>query len=279
MAKTKGPLFSVSASGALGQKIIYGQSVSGSTARKMRAVNFAPITENPTPAQVAQRALYSAAAAFWQTMTAPEREAYTQAAQAARITLYNAFLRDYLLNGPPVPALVPAVWDSADHDSAISIESAGRVARLTSFNWTWLSARAQGFHGTGKHNFEQTASGNIDQRAMVAVADAAASLSTYFGQDAHSYSYQAQGYCYHNGAYYSVPTFGPSDVISVEADLDGHTIEFFKNNDSVMVFSGVGAGPWAPGISLYNVDMQSFINCGQDAWTRTPGAGYNGWSV
>lgn len=279
MAKTHGPLFSLDASGAVASSIIYGRSKSGSTARKMRAADLNPSADAGSAGQLAQRQLVKDAIAYWHTMTTEQKAAYEAKARTAQITVYNAFLQDYLLNGPPTPPAVPAVWSPTDHASEVTIDGTGRNASRSGVNWNWRSARCESFKASGKWYHEITAGGPGGLRTMMGIATADADLNIWIGVDTYGYSYQAQGYLYHNSAYYSASTYGAGDVISVETDLDALTCEFFLNGTSVKLFTGVESGRlWTPAISIYDT-ADGTINTGQDAWSRPPGAGFAGWTA
>lgn len=69
---------------------------------------YRPPSVPMTYRQARQRALMAAAVIWYQSLTTPEKEAYRPAAQAARISIWNAALRDYMLKNPVQP---PTIWD------------------------------------------------------------------------------------------------------------------------------------------------------------------------
>ena len=72
MAKLKGPLFSLSASGALGPRLTYSMRGSGAQVRRQRANQ-----DVTTPAQAVERGYYTDALAAWATLSPAEKEQWT----------------------------------------------------------------------------------------------------------------------------------------------------------------------------------------------------------
>jgi len=72
MAKLKGPLFSLSASGALGPRLTYSMRRSGAQVRRQQA------NTNPnTAGQAVERGYYTDALAAWATLSPAEKEQWT----------------------------------------------------------------------------------------------------------------------------------------------------------------------------------------------------------
>ena len=99
MAKTKHALFSLAASGSLAGQLLFANQRGKQIARSMRGLRSAAVQRRTTPpsaAQMARRATYAAACAAWQALTTNQREAYRAAADAARITPFNLYLKTAL---------------------------------------------------------------------------------------------------------------------------------------------------------------------------------------
>lgn len=103
MAKTKGALFSQSASGAIGKKLIIGAHAGGQLVKCWHKP-----TGTPSDAQMAQRAMYRSAALAWASLSPAQKTAYGKKAATTGGTGYNQYLRENLKKNPS-PAGTP--WD------------------------------------------------------------------------------------------------------------------------------------------------------------------------
>ena len=119
MAKTKHALFSLAASGSLAGQLLFANQRGKQIARSMRGMRSAAVQRRTTPPSAAQlnhRATYAAACAAWQALTIGQREAYRAAADTARLTPFNLYLKT---------ALRPAgiAWDggTSSWDSGASV--------------------------------------------------------------------------------------------------------------------------------------------------------------
>lgn len=103
MAKVTGPLQSMTASGSIGATITMLHQFSRGIAKKKSAPRGAP-----SSAQVARRDFYRTAANQWAALSQPAKDAYKPAAIAARITAFNAYMRE-TLNTFGAPSAT--IWD------------------------------------------------------------------------------------------------------------------------------------------------------------------------
>jgi len=96
MAKTKGPLFSLDASGPFGRLLTFGRSKQGVTGRRKNGPRGIA-----TELQVARREAYRAAVDAWNELNTEEKAVFAAGAAALRMSGYNLFIREYLAT--PIP--------------------------------------------------------------------------------------------------------------------------------------------------------------------------------
>lgn len=87
MAKVKGPLHSLTASGTVGGTLTLLRQFRTDIAKKKSRPSG-----QPSAAQLARRAFYQQAAADWMALTVPQKAAYNAAADARQITPFNAYM-------------------------------------------------------------------------------------------------------------------------------------------------------------------------------------------
>ena len=92
MAKLKGPLLSVSASGSIGTGLTYSSRRSGAQVRFQRKQK-----DVDTPARTAHRADYTDGVDIWNTFSDVEKALWNTLARSAHLSGYNLFLRYWLL--------------------------------------------------------------------------------------------------------------------------------------------------------------------------------------
>ncbi len=101
MAKPKGPLMSLAASGQIGKKLIFSQRKSGQIVR-----SYHKPTGAPSESQIAQREIMATCVAGWQSLTDEQKAVYNTQAEALNsqgkgpLTGYNLYIRTCLLNPP-----------------------------------------------------------------------------------------------------------------------------------------------------------------------------------
>ena len=91
MARIKGPLFSMDATGPLGPLLSFGRSKQGVTGRRKNGPRGIA-----TELQVARREAYRAAVDAWNELNTEEKAVFAAAAAALRMSGYNLFIREYL---------------------------------------------------------------------------------------------------------------------------------------------------------------------------------------
>lgn len=92
MARGTGPLFSLEASGSVGDALTYGKRGRANVIKRKAKPS------NPrTLPQIQSRAAIAAATSLWNTMSDADKQTWEQPATQAGITLYNAFV-SYQLN-------------------------------------------------------------------------------------------------------------------------------------------------------------------------------------
>ena len=93
MAKVKGPLFSVSASGNIKKTFLF------SSWRGIPVVKqYVDIPDTLTDKKGAVRLAYSAGCDAWNDLTAAEKEPYKETGQRKNLTGFNVFISQYLNN-------------------------------------------------------------------------------------------------------------------------------------------------------------------------------------
>ena len=110
MAKTTGPLLSLSASGSLAGALIFQRGPGGQTTKRHHRGN-----QTPTAARLAQQTRYRDAVAVWRGLDEAGRAPYVAESKSAGLTAYQTYMRTALL-APVIPAGVPwdggaSVWD------------------------------------------------------------------------------------------------------------------------------------------------------------------------
>ena len=99
MSKVRGALFSLTASGKLGDMLIF-QGGMGAT----RVYPHKPKRDPKSPAQLSHRASYQSAVSYWRALNEDERDFYSVLGGQHAMTGYNYFMKMYLL-GKDVPPL------------------------------------------------------------------------------------------------------------------------------------------------------------------------------
>lgn len=169
-----------------------------------------------------------------------------------------------------------ATWNQADADPSIVVDSGGLIISRSGVA-SWASVRADQSVTSGKWYWEitpNTSSGYI----ILGVANASQSLATYAGATADGWAYYGlNGNQAHAGLSAYGATFTDGDVIGVALDMDGDTLEFFKNNVSQGVIDvSTMTGAIYPIASLY-FDQTNYAtaNFGATALAYAPPSGFN----
>ena len=102
MAKVKGPLLSVTASGTIGKTLTYAKSggvnvVKGSYLKKVNGYYFTrELPVNESIKQKSVRCCFSGARKAWNVLTEEEKQAYKDEACGKALTGYNIFVSNYI---------------------------------------------------------------------------------------------------------------------------------------------------------------------------------------
>lgn len=104
MARVKAPLFSLDASGQVGQSIVFSKWKGQNYVRQQ----FTPQNPN-TAGQVTQRGYFSTSVTGWQALTAPQKQAWEDAAAGTGISGFNLYMRRSIdaLKNAQVPPVAP----------------------------------------------------------------------------------------------------------------------------------------------------------------------------
>lgn len=94
MAKVKAPLYSYSASGKIGERLVFSNRASGQQARFQRAQK-----DVLSSSRIAQRSLYSSCVSDWDSLDSVDKELYNDLARQKNYTGYNLFMKTCLLAG------------------------------------------------------------------------------------------------------------------------------------------------------------------------------------
>lgn len=95
MAKIGGPLFSHTASGLIGERLVFSRRASGQQARFQKAQKDV-ITDSRT----AQRTKYTNSVNAWNALSQAEQDVYIDRAKNKRYTGYNLFLSEFIIIPP-----------------------------------------------------------------------------------------------------------------------------------------------------------------------------------
>lgn len=110
MAKTTGPLLSLTASGSIAGALIFQRGLGGQITKRHHRGN-----QTPTAARLAQQTRYRDAVADWRALDEAGRAPYVAESKIAGLTAYQTYMRTALL-APVIPSGVPwdggaSVWD------------------------------------------------------------------------------------------------------------------------------------------------------------------------
>jgi hypothetical protein len=137
---------------------------------------------------------------------------------------------------------------------------------------------------TGKKWCEMTFVASGAGNSGIGISNGTANFSTmpYLGNDNNSIGYLVDGTVrLNNGVVTTLATYGPGDVITMEADLGAHTVQFAKNGgamSSTINITALGtAVPLYPTVSPDQGGSLLIINFGASWSTRTPTSGYGVW--
>lgn len=175
-------------------------------------------------------------------------------------------------------AITYATWNPADKSSNITL-SGGDLTATNGASSTWAGVRSTIGVSSGKWYWEYTitvrpgGAQNLD-----GIGNSSATLTTYVGATGDSWGYYTGGgQKAHSNSFLAYgATYTTGDVIGVALDMDGGTLEFFKNNTSqgVAYNSGLTGTIYAMMSNIENT-CASTANFGATALTYSPPSGYN----
>jgi hypothetical protein len=163
-----------------------------------------------------------------------------------------------------------------DQSSLVTLSNGNLNATKTSASTGGTTRSTLGI-SSGKWYWEATltASGGTNQDG-VGVANNAASLTQYLGENTNGWGYWSNAFKYNNGAGVSYgATYTTNDVIGVALDMDVGTITFYKNGSSQgQAYSGI-TGTVFPAFTLFAASAGSWVfNFGQRPFAYTAPAGF-----
>ena len=167
-----------------------------------------------------------------------------------------------------------ATWNPLDKSTKIVLSN-GDLTTTHGAGDSWESIRSNISVTSGKWYWELT--GTWTTPGIMGIANSSAPIqSNFIGNTADGWGYYgATGGKTHSGLVAYGATFATGAVIGVALDMDGGTIEFFKNNVSQgQAFTGI-TGTIFAACSLFSANDVTTANFGATALTYTPPTGYN----
>ncbi len=120
-----------------------------------------------------------------------------------------------------------ATWNPADKHANIALSN-GDLTATGTVSSAWKSVRATSGKDAGQWYWEILI--DVAPDHQVGIADAGVPLSSFIGNDAGGYGYNASGHKLSAGSSVSYgASYGVGDRISVLLDLDSGTLEFWEN--------------------------------------------------
>ena len=92
MVKITSPLMSMSASGKIGERLVFSQRKSGQQARFQKAQKY-----KETPKRIASQSDYTKAVSLWNKLTQIQKDVFKERAKNLKITGYNLFVKENIL--------------------------------------------------------------------------------------------------------------------------------------------------------------------------------------
>lgn len=177
-----------------------------------------------------------------------------------------------------VSAATYAIFDT-DCNANIGL-SGGGLTLTDNTGGAWHSCRANQAKSSGKWYYEVSNIQITSNNGIIGMANSTAPLNVFCGNDTNGFGYYGQG----GSLFYNSSDQGPyssyasGDVIGVAADLDGGTVDFYKNGALTGTYTIQPSGPFYPCQSLITAGDNVTYNFGASAFTTTTPAGFNaGW--
>lgn len=172
--------------------------------------------------------------------------------------------------GAPAPTY--ATWSLTDKAPNFSVSGDGRIATLAGSGFDSLRANIGKQSGTGTFEIH-VPNGDLQNFAGLATASAALAGS-FCGLDAHGWGYFGQTGFFNAGVQYAFGSAWSTQKIMFEVNFTAGTMDIFQAG----VLLGTRplaplSGPLFPTGSALASGQTLYINCGQDAFSRTPTTG------
>lgn len=140
------------------------------------------------------------------------------------------------LKGPfdsgAVEAADPVLWSETDKNAGITLSNANATATKTSGSLVGVGAVGDTAKSSGKWYAEFTVASAAGSFSGCGITPVSSSRVAFIGAQADCYGYLLNGGKYFDTVYFGIQysNYTSGDVIGVAVDIDGNTIEFFKNN-------------------------------------------------
>lgn len=175
----------------------------------------------------------------------------------------------------PAAGGVESLWNSADKAAGVTLSVGDTVASYSS--GTRAGAGSTVEKTSGKWYFEVEATVVAGSWMFIGISPGTSSRTQDLGQNVDQYAYGNGGASYldtsFGGGAYS--TYASTDVIGVAFDIDGDTIEFYKNNVSqgseAVTFD---ASEYEAAVSMDTATQQVTIRSVTADLSYTPPSGY-----
>jgi len=167
-----------------------------------------------------------------------------------------------------------ATFDSGNCDAA-NVLSGGDLV-ITKSGTAWKNCMATVGKTSGKWYWEVTYTlDGVGNNTMAGAVTNSYPGTAPLGQDANSFGYDAANGClWGPTSCVSIPgTYSQGDIIGIALDMDAGEVEFFKNNSTRGVLSGL-TGTFYPGVTVYDDQSVLTANFGATTLAFTPPTGY-----
>lgn len=195
------------------------------------------------------------------------------------------FARKVIFGSAGKRAVAGATWSSVYKGATIVLTSGNLSVENSNGAGAWQSVRGTVARTTGKWYYE-VHHDEAFNAAMIGVANAAHSQSTFTGSDTNSVSYSTGGTVFFNGGTVTTETaHSNGDTIGVALDVDAGKVWFshngtWENGDPEAGTGGATAalGTFYPSVSMYNTDGKLTANFGASAFAHSAPEGFAAWN-
>ena len=176
----------------------------------------------------------------------------------------------------PTPPVTYATWNPANKAASLTLSNGDLTSSDGSDGWSsCLGTLAK---SSGKWYWEVTCVASSWNHHYWVTKDTTYNAASFIWENANGYAYAAAGNLYHNSVADATPdTFNVWDVIGIALDLDGGTLDFYKNNTHQgSQYYGL-SGTFYPAFSTYQANDSLTANFWATAFTYTPPLWFNAW--